>query len=304
MRPIKSTLLDLQRKVIANMTTESWRETPHIGYIYQPDITAFMEFSKRANAENLFGTKVGFNTLTIRAMAEAIKDAPRLNANFKFDPWLVRGKLTEYENIDANVTWTMPNDKMMTVNFKDIGSKSVSEFNEYVLDKQEKINNTNLTEVLMDVSLDNTFKSLSRGHVIKTIGRLFGSLTGEGKIVRLKGEEKKKYYSIPEAKRLTTEDIKQGTVTFSNVGALSRGLRGEVSILSIIPPQVFVACVGTVQKQAIVKTDENGNDKIEVGLVMPICMVFDHRAVDYGDMLPFIRKLDEIFQNPEQMLKY
>lgn len=304
MIPVKKTLLDLQRKVIANMTTESWRETPHIGYIYQPDITNFMEFSKRANAENLFGTKVGFNTLTIRAMAEAIKDAPCLNANFKFNPWLVRGELTEFENVDANVTWTMPNGKMMTVNFKDIGAKSVTEFNSYVLDKQEKINNTNLTEVLMDVSLDNTFKSLAHGHVLKTIGRLFGSLTGEGKIVRLKGKEKADYYSVPETERLTKKDIEQGSVTFSNIGALSRGLRGEVSILSIIPPQVFVACVGTVQKQAIVRTDAEGNDKIEVGLVMPICTIFDHRAVDYGDMLPFIRKLDDIFLNPEQMLNW
>ena len=48
----------------------------------------------------------------------------------------------------------------------------------------------------------------------------------------------------------------------------------------------------------VVVTDENGNDKIEIRLVLPITIAIDHRALDYGDVVPFMRKLDEIFDNP------
>ena len=44
--------------------------------------------------------------------------------------------------------------------------------------------------------------------------------------------------------------------------------------------------------------DENGNDKIEIRLILPITIAIDHRALDYGDVVPFMRKLDEIFDNP------
>ena len=47
-----------------------------------------------------------------------------------------------------------------------------------------------------------------------------------------------------------------------------------------------------------VVTDENGNDKIEIRLILPITIAIDHRALDYGDVVPFMRKLDEIFDNP------
>ena len=35
-----------------------------------------------------------------------------------------------------------------------------------------------------------------------------------------------------------------------------------------------------------------------IGYTMPITVAMDHRAVDYGDMVPFFEKLDEIFADP------
>ena len=34
---------------------------------------------------------------------------------------------------------------------------------------------------------------------------------------------------------------------------------------------------------------------------MPICIAFDHRALDFGDIVPFLERLDDIFENPEQI---
>lgn len=62
--------------------------------------------------------------------------------------------------------------------------------------------------------------------------------------------------------------------------------------------------VSPTQKKPVVKTDENGKDTIEVANVLPLCICFDHRALDFGEVRPFLDRISEIFENPEQILKY
>ena len=38
--------------------------------------------------------------------------------------------------------------------------------------------------------------------------------------------------------------------------------------------------------------------------MLPFTIVFDHRALDFGDIVPFIKKLDEIFEAPEVMFTW
>ena len=149
-----------------------------------------------------------------------------------------------------------------------------------------------------------TIKKLKKGKIIQVLQRLVGSKTGKHRVKTLSGKAKKAYKAIPESDRLTKYDIEQGTVTVSNIGSVTRGIPGRVALLSIIPPQVFVACIGAVNKKPVVKQDENGNDIIVVGNEMPIDLVFDHRACDFGDLVPFINKLEDIFKNPEQMYNW
>lgn len=33
---------DIQRKIVANMTTESWEQIPHVAYVYEADVTDLM----------------------------------------------------------------------------------------------------------------------------------------------------------------------------------------------------------------------------------------------------------------------
>ena len=112
---------------------------------------------------------------------------------------------------------------------------------------------------------------------------------------------KKEYESIPTTDRITKRDIEQGTVTISNIGSLYRGQKGNVGLLEIIPPQVSAFGVGAVQDRPVVVTDEKGNKAIEIRQVLPICIAFDHRALDFGEAVPFIKRLDDIFANPEQI---
>ena len=304
MKPIKTTWLGIQRKIIANMTTEAWQTVPHIGYSYEPEVTKFMAAVKKLNESGKFDSKITVNTIMLKAITEGLKAAPELNANIHFDQKRVKGYITEYEDIHASMTWVLPNNEMMTINLHDIGSTSLKELNEYIADTARKINNTNLDEVMYSISFDDTIQKLKHGHVIKAANRLIGAKFGKHKVTVLKGKEKEEYYKIPETDRLTKEDIRQGTVCISNIGSTTRGIHGRCTMLAIIPPEVFVLCMSSVQKQPVVAQDENGNDIIVPGNVMPMQLVFDHRALDFGKLIPFIKRLEEIFDRPEEIFEW
>lgn len=299
------TRFGIQRKIVANMTTESWQNIPHVSYQYEPDVTKFMEafkeFSAKHNADN--GAKITLNAVLLKAIAEAIEVDPVINAHIHYEKGLVRGKVTMFDNIDISVPWILPDGNMMTITMKDMGNKTLKEIAEYQADINRRLEKTVLVEALYSVSFHDTVEKLKKGHIIKAIKRLYGANTNKRhRIVRLKGAEKKAYKAIPDTEKITRDDLKQGTITVSNVGADTRGLSGEVAMLMIIPPQICVIGIGTLQKKPVVVQNEKGEDEITIRTILPINIVFDHRALDFGEVRPFLTKMEEFFQNPELVL--
>ena len=288
---------NIQRKIVANMTTTSWRHIPHVSYIYDADVTDFVEAYKKFDAETPY--KITFNTVMLKALSEGIKAAPRINAHMHFEPRLVRGKLTFFDNIDISVPWTLPDGNMMTITMKDMGNKTLKEMTEYTEDINRRLKNTNLTEALYSVSINDTMEMLKQGHLVKAVQRLYGSKTNpRHRVTPLKGREKEEYERIPERDRITIDDLKQGTITISNVGAAAKGINGALDMLMIIPPQICAIGISSMQRRPTVVTDEDGNEKVEVRTILPMCICFDHRALDFGEVSPFIRKMEEIFKDP------
>ncbi len=299
------TRFGIQRKIVANMTTESWQNIPHVSYQYEPDVTKFVEEFKKFTAEHQgdSGAKITFNAVLLKAIAEAIEADPVINAHMHFEKGLVRGKVTVFDNIDISVPWILPSGEMMTITMKDMGNKTLKEIAEYQADINRRLEKTNLTEALYSVSFNDTIDKLKKGHILKAIKRLYGANTNKKhKIHLLKGEEKKAYEAIPETERITYKDLKQGTITVSNIGADTRGLSGECAMLMVIPPQVCVICIGSMQRRPVVVKDEDGNEKIEIKTILPLNICFDHRALDFGEVRPFLSKMEEFFQNPEKIL--
>ncbi|MBO7178760.1 MAG: 2-oxo acid dehydrogenase subunit E2 [Clostridia bacterium] len=298
------TRFGIQRKIVANMTSESWKTIPHVCYTYEPDITkfqaAFKEYSEKHKDDEY---KVTFNGVLLKTISEGLKAAPEMNAHIKFEKKLVRGKITTFDNIDISVPWPLPDGSMMTINMKDVGNKSLQEIGKLSADINRKLANTNLTEALYSVSIHDTIKALKRGHFIKAALRIIGAKTQKRhRVVTLKGKEKKAYDAIPASDKITREDLAQGTFLVSNVGNIARGLRGEASVLMIIPPMVCALAICAIQRRPIVVTDENGEEKIDIRSILPLTICFDHRALDFSEVAPFIRKLEEIFENPELVL--
>lgn len=89
-----------------------------------------------------------------------------------------------------------------------------------------------------------------------------------------------------------------GTVTISNIGSLYKEQKGSFALLEIIPPQVFAVGIGSIQERPGVYFQKNGNKEIGIRKTLPMCLVFDHRAVDFSSIIPFLKKLDEIFAKP------
>ena len=288
----------IQRKIVAAMTTDSWQNIPHVSYMYEPDISAFYTEFKKINLGREADDKITFNTLVLKVITEGLKAAPIMNSHIEYNKHLIRGRIDTFEDINISMPTILPNGKMMTVNLKGFHNKNLEEMTDYINTVRNKMEKTDLDEVMYRVSIENTLNGLRKGKLLRTACRLYGSLTGKHRIKHMTGKEKKDYYAIPETERLTASDIEQGTITVSNIGSLYRNQTGANAILEIIPPQVCAISVGAILDKPVV-VERHGHKVVEARQTLPLCIAFDHRVLDFGETIPFMKRLDYIFAHPE-----
>lgn len=302
----KKEYFGIARKIVSNMTCESWEQIPHTAVGYEADVTEFLAELKKINAsiENK-EDKVTVNTAVIKVICEGLKAAPKMNCTLDFRRKLVRGTLNYNDNIDISMPMILKSGEMMTVNLHDMGNKSLTEFAAQIKDTIRRANNSDMDETMYQVSLNYTLEGLKKGNIVGALNKLFGSkMPGPHRVSNLSGNSKKEYYSIPVEDRLTRHDIEQGTTTITNLGSIYREQKGACFLLEIIPPQTTAFAINAIQRRPVVRVDENGNEKIEIRSVLPITIAIDHRALDYGDCVPFMERLDKIFDNPSIIQKW
>ena len=285
----------IARKIVSNMTSESWETIPHACVTYEADVTKLFDVLKQINAGKDKSEKITVNTAMLRIIVEGLKACPKMNGHIEFNRKLVRGKVTTLENIDISMPVVLKTGEMMTINMHSMESKSMSQMRDAIADSMRRANNSDMNEVMFEVSMDNTVQGLKKGKILQTINRLIGSKTGKHKVKTLSGAAKREYYSIPTSDRLTKHDIEQGTITISNLGSIYRNWKGECTLLEIIPPQLVAIGVGAAQKKPVCTPLGD----VASALVLPLTVAFDHRALDMGDLVPFFDMLDEIFENAD-----
>jgi pyruvate dehydrogenase E2 component (dihydrolipoamide acetyltransferase) len=96
------------------------------------------------------------------------------------------------------------------------------------------------------------------------------------------------------AAKFTLDDLKGGTFTISNLGAVG----GAYSTPIINPPEVAVLLVGRSRKLPVV-TDEG---KIEPRLMMPLSLSYDHRIVDGATAARFLNEVINYLTVPGRLL--
>ncbi|SHO48399.1 2-oxoacid dehydrogenases acyltransferase (catalytic domain) [Anaerocolumna xylanovorans DSM 12503] len=282
----------MRKRVIASVTQEGWKKIPHVSYVYEADVTKVYEEFKKLKASGRYRGNITFNTLLLRVIVEGIKSAMQLNAEVRYSSFLISGQMTVKDKININMPVLLPDGGMVTVNLRDMGNKSLGDMAEQIESIKEKVGSCDMEASLLKVGLKDTLRNLQRGKLGKVIGRGLGIVTGHRRSAA--GTPKKKQGII-----LSREVLDQGTITVSNLGAAVKGTRGRVALLDIIPPQVCAIGIGVLQEEPGVYLTEDKMTRIGIRKVIPFTIAFDHRALDFGEVAPFINRLEEVFNNTE-----
>ena len=300
MFPVKTELLTIQRKIIAFSTSKSWKEIPHASFSYEPDITELYSLYK-AKVKPL---GLSLNTLILKIVIEGLKSAPSMNGEIVYNTFTAKGKVLTKEDISISMPMILPSDEMMTVRLNHVNDMSITELRNYILDIRKRSHNTNTNEVMYDIAKGQLIEMMKKGHVVTQGLKILINQIGSNRPEHLRGKKKREYESIPDTERLTVKDMEPGTVTVSNVGSLYPGMRGELNLLEILSGQVCAIGISSAQDKPLVVTKETGEKDIAIRKTIGFCIAFDHRAIDFNDIIPFIKRLDEIFAEPEQVMDW
>jgi len=90
---------------------------------------------------------------------------------------------------------------------------------------------------------------------------------------------------------LTSEEIKGGTFTLSNLGALSGGWRFDTLIIN--QPQSAILGTGGISDRAVVREGQ-----IVIRPIMTYSFTYDHRIIDGALAARFINSLIGLLTNP------
>lgn len=260
--------LDLQRRLVAYKTMAAWQEIPHVSYLYEPDATELLTVYRRRREEFAGkGIKLSLNTLLLKAVALGLGAAPELNMSFAYDPAEKQGELTENAHIHLGVPWVLPDGGMMTLTVFGCEGLSLEGIAAQVEELRQRVEKTDFNKLFLE-----------------TAGALpAGAFDPRG--------------------GLSPEHITGSTVTVSNIGSICRS-PGHFGLLEILPPQIFVVGISAAQDRPGVYTDAEGRQQIGVRKILPICLAFDHRALDFGSLVPFLQRMDKIFAEPEEALNW
>ncbi|MBN2653346.1 MAG: 2-oxo acid dehydrogenase subunit E2 [Spirochaetales bacterium] len=299
----KSELFDIQRRVVAYATYNSWVQAPHVSYLYEPDVTDFFDYFNKHKTELGKGSKISFNTVMLKIISEGLKASEQLNSLIDFDPKSKVGYQKVADDINIALPWLLEDGRMITPTVPDVGRKSLVEITDYINDIARRIKNTNIDQMLYKVGLSETLDDLKH-FKFKVLPQIIHAKFGKHRLRRPPKAERKRHDNLPKEDKLTGDDLFNATVLVSNIGSVFKQQRGALSLLEIITPQVFVIGLNAIQDRPAVYTDENGKQQIGIRKILPLCLTFDHRALDFADLIPFQDRLDSIFTNPEEILKW
>jgi pyruvate dehydrogenase E2 component (dihydrolipoamide acetyltransferase) len=289
----KRVSFDMRRKVIAAATGFGWK-APHAAYVYEADATELLSEFKALNNSRANDDKIALNTVLMKIIVEGIKVDPRLNAHVSFNKWLCSGHIEIINNINVNTPVLLPNKEMITIKIPNCGIKSLSGIENYIKGLMNKLNNTNTDITLLNVGFEDTFKQMRSGDLFHPLGRVLGLIFGRDRLKRFSKKDKTKPKEVSGDICLSNDNINKGTVTISNLGAAVRDTLGTPVLIDLISPQVLAVGIGVVQDKPMIFNSEIVSRKM-----IPFCIVFDHRALDFGIISKLINEIDSFFKRPK-----
>ena len=277
-----------------NVLSNAQKNIPAGGYNYEADITKFWEEFQKLKKD--CGYNLMFNTIMIKVLAEGLKVAPRLNAHMNYNHTASCGRLIIKPNIDVAVPLLLESGETFPVKVRNVEKRTLKETQEEFDRLMRTLKTTDTDRVLFDVVLQRIIGFILKGKFISTAAQIATGYVGKYKVAKLSGLFE---HAPHDDTSLQIDDLNEGTVCLTHLGSLDHGLTGNVTYAPILYPQVFIMCICAIQDKQYVFKNEKGEIEIGTKKVLPINLMFDHRIGGFNDVVPFIKKLDEIFTNPE-----
>lgn len=292
--------LNIRGRLLSNVLVNAQRDIPSVACTYDADVTKLLKVYNELKENSSF--RLTFNTLMLKILAECLKKAPRLNAHAEYNHRKTSGRLIIKKHIDVAVAVRLQNGETFQVKVKHLEEKSLKETAEAVEEIKEKLKETNMKRVLFNLAGKRMAGYAAKGKIITTLSQFTSAYFGKAKIAKFSKLFKKKYYTSSQPKKknsLKLDDFSEGTVCFTNWGTLYDGLDVNITYIPPLYPQVFLFGIGRTKKEKDVFKNEEGVVDIEYKDILPVTMVFDHKIGGASDLVPFIRALDKILENPE-----
>ena len=285
---------NLKARVSGNVLVNAQRTIPTPTYVYEADITKFYEEYKRLKEE--CGYEFSFNTLMMKLLAEGLKVAPRLNAHMEYNHTASCGRLIIKKHIDVAMPIFMDGGITFPVKVRAIEDKSLRELSEQIADIMRRLEKTDVDSLLFDLIQQRMVGFMLKGKVVSTVAQIMSGFVGKYSVTSLKETFAKKERD-PES--LSMYDFNEGTVCFTNTGTLSRQLTGHISYGPLLYPQVFLFGISNIKDVEYPFRNEKGEVDLATKKMLPMTFAVDHRLGGFGDVIPLIKKFEEVFANPE-----
>lgn len=292
--------LNIRGRLLSNVLVNAQRDIPSVACTYDRDITAFYETYKELKETADY--RLTFNSLMLKVLTEGLKSAPKLNAHSEYNHRKTSGRLIIKKNIDVAMAVRLQNGETFQVKLKGLQDKSLREICKEAEDVKAKLHNTNMRRVLFNLAGKRMVGYAAKGKIITTLSQFVSAYFGKGKIAKFGKLFRKKYYTSSQPKKkdtLKVDDFSEGTVCFTNWGTLYDGLDVNITYIPPLYPQVFLFGTGKIKEVKDVYKKDDGTLDIAYKKILPVTLVFDHKIGGAADLVPFIERLDKIFENPE-----
>ncbi len=285
---------NLKARISGNVLTNA-AYVPAGGYHYEVDITDFWSEFKALKSEVDY--PLSFNTLMLRVLAEGLKVAPRLNSHLDFNERSGCGKLIVKKHIDVAVPIFMESGETFPVKLRHLEEKNLKEIYEEMERLQRMLKITDVDRVLFDVVAQRMVGYVLKGKIATAAAYIATGYVGKYKVAKLSGLFE--HAPTDPTKSLQPYELNEGTVCLTNLGSISKGLPGNVTYAPLLYPQSFIMAISAVQEREVAFKNEKGKVDLATRKFLPINVMFDHRIGGFADVVPFIKRVNEIFENPK-----
>ena len=295
-------------KMLSNVFVNGQRNSPSVCATYDADATEFIKVFDKLRRE--CGYKLTLNTVMLKVLVEGLKAAPRLNAHYKYNHTTTAGALIIKKHIDVSMAICKADGTTFQMKLQHLEDKSLNEIAMMAADARERLEKADLDEVMFEVSRQRIIGELSQGRIITPLRQALSASFGKGKVVRLSETLKSDFMKIIGKKELQPdcgvkiEELNEGTVCFTNWGAICKNSGFNIVSGPLLYPQVFLFSMGRLREEKYVYEDESGNLRLGTKKILPLGLNFDHKIGGAYELTPFISKLEEIFDNPEVMYNW